>query len=153
MFEAFLHGLGWCLGAVIALLIYIAVVPLIRKPREFDAERTNKRSIELLAERNDPSILNTKIASMKSEIETKKIDRSNNKVVLEILDVLAKYEPNSSDSLEILVSVVSMFVCAACEKEGIKEFCNNFAESIALTASHNYDRQQKGVNKARAERN
>ncbi len=130
MFEAFLHGLGWCLGAVIALLIYIAVVPLIRS-----------------------SILNTKIASMKSEIETKKIDRSNNKVVLEILDVLAKYEPNSSDSLEILVSVVSMFVCAACEKEGIKEFCNNFAESIALTASHNYDRQQKGVNKARAERN
>lgn len=130
MFEAFLHGLGWCLGAVITLLIYIAVVPLIRS-----------------------SILNTKIASMKSEIETKKIDRSNNKVVLEILDVLAKYEPNSSDSLEILVSVVSMFVCAACEKEGIKEFCNNFAESIALTASHNYDRQQKGVNKARAERN
>mgnify|MGYP000057584151 CR=1 FL=1 len=123
MLEAFLHGLGWCLGAVVALLIYIAVVPLIRKPREFDAERT------------------------------KKIDRSNNKVVLEILDVLAKYEPNSSDSLEILVSVVSMFVCAACEKEGIKEFCNNFAESIALTASHNYDRQQKGVNKARAERN
>lgn len=52
MFEAFLHGLGWCLGAVIAASIFVVVAPLLRRKQNEFVEHSHIRTHDLLEERN-----------------------------------------------------------------------------------------------------
>lgn len=52
MFEAFLHGLGWCFGAVVAASVFIVVAPLLRGKQNEFVENSHIRTHDLLEERN-----------------------------------------------------------------------------------------------------
>lgn len=67
MIDSFLSGLGWCSGALVAVILYILIRPLVRPAELRDAKDYRDDTLAALERRNELTVETNQLLSRIAE--------------------------------------------------------------------------------------